>query len=323
MEIRQLEAFNAVVTSGNVTAAGRMLGRSQPVVSRQISDLEAELGFVLFERTRPTITLTAHGAEFYQEARSVLVDLQQLEVRARDMRSGHVRPLQILASTDLARGLLPEALARMNRFGPVFRQRLIVDEVVHETTAAEVLESRADFAFVSLPIAGDALHVHWCGQAPCQLALPNFHPLAAQEVIKLDDVRDTDVITLLGRYRMRYHLTHSLARATAGQTRRHIEVGSQRSAFAMVRAGLGVALMDPFSMRGVPLDGVVLRPVVANIPYRIGVVSQTSRELTEDAHRLILGVHRHVLDTIPGYVDTDFNGLPLGEIRRPATVRVV
>ena len=42
MEIRQLEAFNAVVTSGNVTAAGRMLGRSQPVVSRQISDLEAD-----------------------------------------------------------------------------------------------------------------------------------------------------------------------------------------------------------------------------------------------------------------------------------------
>ena len=323
MEIRQLEAFNAVVTSGNVTAAGRLLGRSQPVVSRQISDLEAELGFVLFERTRPTITLTAHGADFYQESRGVLVDLQQLEARARDMRSGHVRPLRILVSTDLARGLLPEVLARMNRFGPVFRQRLIVDEVIHETTATEVLESQVDFALVSLPIAGDVLQVHWCGHAPCQLALPVRHPLAAQESIKLEDVRDTDVITLLGRYRMRYHLTHSLARATAGQTRRHIEVGSQRTALSMVRAGLGVALMDPFSICGVSLDGVVLRPVVADIPYRIGVVSQASRELTEDAQRLILGVHRHVVDMIPGYVDTDSNGMPIGEMRRSVASRAV
>jgi DNA-binding transcriptional LysR family regulator len=180
-----------------------------------------------------------------------------------------------------------------------------------------------DFAFVSLPIAGDVLQMHWCGQAPCQLALPSFHPLAAQEIIKLEDVRDTDVITLLGRYRMRYHLTHSLARATAGHARRHIEVGSQRSALSMVRAGLGVALMDPFSVRGVPLDGVVLRPLAADIPYRIGVVSQASRELAEDARRLILGVHRHVMDVIPGYVDTDANGLPISEAKHPMAQRAI
>src|SRR5690606_36997393 len=71
MEIRQLEALNAIVTSGSVTAAGRMLGRSQPVVSRRISDLEAELGFLLFARTRPAITLTEEGAEFHQEVRGI------------------------------------------------------------------------------------------------------------------------------------------------------------------------------------------------------------------------------------------------------------
>jgi len=87
MEIRQLEALNAVVTSGSVTAAGRLLGRSQPVVSRQISDLEGELGFVLFERTRPTITLTESGAEFHREIRGILTDLQQLESRLPGMRS--------------------------------------------------------------------------------------------------------------------------------------------------------------------------------------------------------------------------------------------
>ena len=64
MEIRQLEAFAAVLTAGSVTAAGRLLDRSQPVVSRQVQELEQALGFNLFLRTRPQVTLTEKGREF-------------------------------------------------------------------------------------------------------------------------------------------------------------------------------------------------------------------------------------------------------------------
>src|SRR3546814_15345224 len=72
MEIRQLEAFAAVYSTGSVTAAGRLLDRSQPMVSRQIQDLEQELGFILFTRTRPQVTLTEQGREFYEEVHNVL-----------------------------------------------------------------------------------------------------------------------------------------------------------------------------------------------------------------------------------------------------------
>lgn len=309
MEIRQLEALNAVVSSGSVTAAGRVLGRSQPVVSRQIGDLEGELGFVLFERTRPIITLTESGAEFYREVRGILADLQQLEARVLGMRNGQVRPLRILATSDLARGLLPDALARIDRFNPVFRQTLILEEAVHEVTPQEILEGRADFALINLPIDTAGLQVHWCGQAPCLLALPAGHALAAQDVVRLDDIRDTDVITLLSRYRMRYHLTTSLVQATAGGKRRHIEVGSQQTALAMVRAGMGVGLIDPFSTQGGILGGVVARPVLSDIHYRIGVVSQLAHDLPEGAQRLIRGLHSHVRTVVPQFVDTDPNGL--------------
>lgn len=135
MEIRQLEALTAVVASGSVTAAGRLLDRSQPVVSRQISDLEQELGFVLFARTRPTITLTSQGVEFYQEVRSVLADLQQLETRAQDIANGAAHPLRILATSDLLHGVLPHALARVDRFNPVFQRRLVIEEVSHDAVA--------------------------------------------------------------------------------------------------------------------------------------------------------------------------------------------
>src|SRR5690606_19126855 len=81
MEIRQIEAFTAVHASGSVTAAARLLDRSQPVVSRQLQDLEQELGFTLFARTRPQVTLTDQGRQFLDEARHVLASLHQLESR--------------------------------------------------------------------------------------------------------------------------------------------------------------------------------------------------------------------------------------------------
>lgn len=309
MEIRQLEAFNAVVLSGSVTAAGRLLGRSQPVISRQVSDLEAELGFVLFERTRPSITLTEPGGQFYQDVRGILTDLHQLESRIVGMRNGQIRPLRILATTDLARSLLPAVLAMVDRFNPVFPQKLILEEAVHEVTARSILDGRADFALINLPIDTDGLQVHWCGQAPCMLAVPTSNPLSAHAVIRLDDIRHTDIITLLGRYRMRFNLVNGLLQSTDNDQRRRIEVASQRTALSLVRAGLGVALIDPFSAQGAVTEGVVLRPLATDIHYRIGVVSPSTHLLSDGALRLIRGLYSHVRSSVPLFVDTDVNGL--------------
>jgi|SRR5690606_35073880 len=101
MEIRQLEAFAAVYTAGSVTSAARLLDRSQPVVSRQLQDLEHELGFVLFTRTRPQVTLIDQGREFYEEVRNVLAGLQQLDSRTREIARGRPRPLRVAANMSL------------------------------------------------------------------------------------------------------------------------------------------------------------------------------------------------------------------------------
>lgn len=317
MEIRQLEALTAVVASGSVTAAGRLLDRSQPVVSRQISDLEQELGFVLFARTRPTITLTSQGVEFYQEVRSVLADLQQLEARAQDIANGAAHPLRILATSDLLHGVLPHALARVDRFNPVFQRRLVIEEVSHEAVAHALIEGRADICLVNLPIDYEQCKVHWCGQAPCLLALPENHPLADQNVVNLEDLGDSAIITLLGRYRLRYHLATALVKATSMHPRRHIEVSSHQAALSLVRAGLGVALIDPFTIRTASLDKVAIRPINVDIPYMIGVVSHRNRVLSEDSLRLIQGLCNYVVEHIPHFVETNASGLPIRPGRAP------
>lgn len=307
----------AIVTSGSVTAAGRLLGRSQPVVSRQISDLEHELGFMLFARTRPTITLTPQGEDFYQEVRSVLADLQQLAARAQDIAAGQTRPLRVMVTADLAHGVLPAALARVDAVSPVFQQKLIVEEVLHEQVSTALVDGMADFALINLPIDYEQCRPHWCGQAPCLLALPSAHPLAGQDTIRLESLGGTDVITLLGRYRMRYHLTNALVRATDAYPRRHIEASSSLVALSMVRAGMGVALIDPFTAHGARLDRLVIRPIDVHIPYMIGAVSHQSRRLPEEALLLIEGVRTYIYEQIPNFVETGTDGLPIGSARGP------
>ena len=183
MEIRQIEAFTAVHASGSVTAAARLLDRSQPVVSRQLQDLEQELGFTLFARTRPQVTLTEQGRQFLDEARHVLASLHQLESRAREIASGRSRPMRVAASMSLGDTLLPAVIADMEAQGIGFENKLHI-EVIPSTSIVQALtDGDIDVAFTSLPLELGRCRLHWCAQAACQVAVPESHPLATEPAI--------------------------------------------------------------------------------------------------------------------------------------------
>src|SRR5690606_14552608 len=127
MEIRQFEAFAAVHASCSVTAAARLLDRSQPVVSRQLQDLEHELGFPLFTRPRPQVTRTEQGRAFLEEVRNVLSGLRQLAARSRAIAEGRARPLRIATSLSVSHSLLPPVLAEIFERDADFQNKLYID----------------------------------------------------------------------------------------------------------------------------------------------------------------------------------------------------
>ncbi|GAO27277.1 LysR family transcriptional regulator [Alicycliphilus sp. B1] len=104
MELRQLEAFAAVMSTGSVTAAGLLLGRSQPAVSRLVQELEAEIGYELFARNGPRVTPTEQGFLLYEDVEHALTGLQQIRRRAKEIEQGLRRPVRVVATTALGRG---------------------------------------------------------------------------------------------------------------------------------------------------------------------------------------------------------------------------
>ena len=112
MELRQLEAFAAVMSTGSVTAAGRLLGRSQPAISRLLQELEAEIGYALFSRSGPRVTPTERFL-LYEDVERALAGMRQIRERAGEIARGQAQPLLIAATPALAAGLVPAALQRM------------------------------------------------------------------------------------------------------------------------------------------------------------------------------------------------------------------
>ena len=311
MEIRQLEAFAAVLTAGSVTAAGRLLERSQPVVSRQIQDLEQRLGFTLFHRTRPHVKLTDKGREFYEEVRPILAGLEVLDARARDIAQGLSRPLRMAATPSLSLSILPQVIALLEGQQAFFQQKLFVDSLLPDEVIKQVSEGKVDVGLTSLPVDLGANRLHWSGQAPYMLALPVGHALAGHEVIDLSSVEDQMVVSVFHRYRMRYRQATALVRAhTHSESLRRIETASSVNVLSMVRVGLGVGILDPYLAACYPLEGVVVREIQNYIPAMIGVVSHADRPLHAEAPVLIEALRQYVVESIPRFIMGDDSGLP-------------
>ena len=276
MELRQLEAFAAVMSTGSVTAAGRLLGRSQPAISRLLQELEAEIGYPLFARSGPRVTPTEQGFLLYDDVERALTSLQQIRGRADEIARGQAQPLLMAATSALAAGLVPDALKRIeDRIGAA---RVQLRSASPERVVHAVLSGAAQLGATSLPLEHRGLTVHWIGQAPCVAALPEDDPVAQQAVVPVSALAGRRLITMANPYRLRRRLDAALA--ANGQTLGTLETNSSINALAAVRAGLGVSVLEPITAYGAPMAGVAIRPIDLDIPFFFGVITPQSQTLT-------------------------------------------
>lgn len=295
MELRQLEAFAAVMSTGSVTAAGRLLGRSQPAISRLLQELEAEIGYALFARSGPRVTPTEQGFLLYDDVERALASLRQIRDRAEEIARGQAQPLLLAATSALAAGLVPAALKRIETQAGNTRVQLrsaSPERVVHA-----VLSGAAQLGATSLPLEHRGLTVHWIGQAPCVVALPENDPAARHEVVPVAELAGRRVITMANPYRLRRRLDAALGHAAGA-----IETNSSVNALAAVRAGLGVSVLEPITAYGAPMAGVAIRPIDLDIPFFFGVITSQSQPLTPACQAMADALAQTAAQLLPGFV---------------------
>ncbi|CAH0446718.1 hypothetical protein LMG10661_02783 [Ralstonia syzygii subsp. syzygii] len=290
----QQRPFAAVMSTGSVTAAGKLLGRSQPAISRLIQDLEAEIGYALFTRSGPRVSPTEQGFLLYEDVEHTLISLRQIRTRAEEIARGEARPLRLAATSALAAGLLPAALADDAELSRHIQIRSASPEqVVHA-----VLTGAADLGISSLPLEHRGVTVHWIGEAACVAALRTGDPLAAGDRVALADCGGRRIVTMHNPYRLRRRLDQALAQAGVTLSEL-IETNASLNALTAVRAGLGVALLEPVTAYGVPIEGVTVRPIDVPIPFFFGVITPETRRPSPAVTSLIDALSRAAQRLLP------------------------
>ncbi|RWP58605.1 LysR family transcriptional regulator [Mesorhizobium sp.] len=308
-DIRQLEAFAAVMSAGSVTGAARLLGRSQPAVTRLIQDLEADIGYALLHRSGPRISPTARGLLFHAEVERHLASLTHIRERANAIGLDEPASLTIAATPSLAAGVLPQAIAALAP--DLLPRHLHVQALAAENVVQAVLARSADFGIASLPLEHPGLEVHWVADAPCVVAVAASDPLAESDIVRLADLAERRIITLANPYRLRHRVDEALERA--GVTpRRIIDVNASMTALTMVKAGLGVAIVEPATVYGVPLKGIVMRVLDHTIPFLFGAISPAALPMTPTVAAMI-DAARTVALAMPGCRLHDSSGDALAD----------
>jgi len=260
LDLRQLRYFIAVAETEHVGRAAERLHISQSPLSRQIAQLEKNLGLTLFERGRQRIRLTRDGAVFLGEARALLRHAERLESLGRRLGRGEEGGLCIGYVTDaMHTGVLPGALRRVREGNPDIHVAL------YSMSAAEQFEGlrrrSLDIALTREPPDRDdpVLRAAPLLEDPLLLVLPADHPLAARETVTARDLDGQPWIAVEEAGDPAWRDTFIAVCAASGFTPDiRLDAAEPLTALGLVASGLGLALVQRSMVRGAT-DAVAVR----------------------------------------------------------------
>ena len=261
LDLRKLRYFLTVAEELHFGRAAIRLHLAQPPLTRQISALEAELGFKLFDRTSRTVTLTAQGRSFLPYARAVLEQVELAQVIADKLAAGTAGQLALgyvssIALSDLFSQVI-QAFAQ--RFPDV---QLTLVECASGSLGAQVADGRLDIGLSRLLPQSSELQALSLGQEPLVAALSCDSPLASLEHVSLAQLGAYPLILFPADHGSGLNQSIEQLYRHHGQPLRRGPTGRQiTSIIALVAAGQGVALV-PQCAQSLMHKGVTYRPLV-------------------------------------------------------------
>jgi DNA-binding transcriptional LysR family regulator len=266
MELRHLRYFVAVAEELNVRQAATRLHLSQPPLSRQIHDLEDEVGTKLFVRSQSGMRLTEAGRTFLKEARLILAQSQRAIQLAQAASRGEAGRLDIAYAIE---GFEPVLLRVTRLFRQLFPMvELGIRELQYHQQVQELINRRIDLGYVGIrfPELESELEFECLRKAPYLVALPPGHPLAKRRRLRLSELANEKFISIR-RTAPAYHSRFvSHCRSAGFEPEIAPEEGDGAlSLLGLVSAGFGVALVPETFQQILPIE-VEFRPFRPSIP---------------------------------------------------------
>jgi LysR family transcriptional regulator, benzoate and cis,cis-muconate-responsive activator of ben and cat genes len=194
MELRHLRYFVAVAEELNFSRAAERLHVSQPPLSRQIRDLEAELKVTLLERDRQSVRLTRAGRGILTRARKLLRDAETLLREARKIDNEKREDLQIGYAPSPTAGIISGVLSRYRKLSP--GGRITLHDLLDSEILMRLRNRKLDAALMLRPAAGalSGLKFEPIRRYAAGIICPGDSPLAAQSSLRPSAMRHLDLV---------------------------------------------------------------------------------------------------------------------------------
>ena len=283
MELHHLRYLRAVVRTGSVTEAAAAEFVAQPSVSKQLRQLEQELGVPLFHRVGRRVAPTGAALALADLADRVFDDIASTLGAVAGPDSAYGGALRICATETVSDNLLPPVLANLRRRYP--RSHLQVEMLGSDDAIRRVLDDDFDLAIVVMPVNDSRLEVAPLFREPVLLAVPPGHLWAKRGVVPVGEaLADPSLLLSMPGLGLRAMVDEE-ARRLGVTLQANLEMRSQQAILALVASGGGIAFAPGISVtHRTDVAAVALEPAQSR---EIGWVRRRGRHLPPIAVELL------------------------------------
>src|SRR5512134_893190 len=263
MELRHLRYFVQVAEEQHYGRAAERLRVAQPALSRQIRDLEEEIGFKLFDRLPRGVKLSAAGRLFLEDARRILQQVSEATARAKRVAAGQSGTLRVGFVESVSwHGIVPDSFREFRERQPDAELQLKPSSSQEQTDAVHAGRLDAGFVFTIAQIGRELAQLP-VASLNLMLAVPKGHPLTKLKKVRLRDLSDAGFVWFPRRESPAYYdrLMHECYRG--GLKSPHVvqEAVNEATILSLVSCRLGVAFVSSATRWRCP-ESVVVLPVM-------------------------------------------------------------
>lgn len=262
LNIRQVEAFRAVVTMQSMSGAAELLGISQPAVSRLIGDLQKAVGIKLFTRTRAGVVPTRDARQFHDHVEKLFMGFEDLGHHIQAIKNLNEGSITIAATSSYCTGILPELIAQFKTDYPNIDLALHI--LPHDDVVDWMVAGRADLGLTSQRVARNDLLIERLEERPMVAVFPQGHRFEKMERLTPADFEGENFLSFPRGSAPRFQIDRLFEAAGVNRVMT-TEATSHHAVCALANAGLGVAIVNPFAPFAANGARVPTRPVSPSV----------------------------------------------------------
>lgn len=280
LTLRQMEVVRAVMIAGSIQGAANLLHVSAPGISRLIKHTEDGLGFRLFERRAGVFVPAPEAHAIFAMLNRVYYQVENLHAAVSSVQKGQDFALSFASAPSIAQFIAARAIrAIRGRFPDLM---IDLDILKIEETLDYLLLERGEIVFMSSPVEHSAVASTPLVTGRIVAILPEGHELASQDTVSVHDLIRFPFVGVDPHDPYGEILARPFR--DAGLDPRHTMRGRfAQTTVSLVRHGLGVAVIDEFSVAEVYMPGLIRRPLREEAAITAHVVQKRGRQLSSFA----------------------------------------